>query len=129
LDTLSSSISTIVPIRHIVNGIVKETAAGIGSQGYAVAEGRDMTTVVFPDADFRFYLDATPDARAKRRFEQGISALQEDEIKAAMVERDRVDSTKIEGSLKIGEGVNYLDTTHLTLCEVYERLESIIKGR
>ena len=121
IDLYSSPLSAIVPVRHIVNDIIRFLAKGRN----IVVEGRDMTTVVFPDADCRFYLDASADSRAKRRFEQGVSNLSLNEIKRAILQRDETDKNKIEGSLKIADGVQYLDTSDLTIIEVYEKL---IKG-
>jgi len=87
-----------------------------------VVEGRDMTTVVFPDSKYRFYLDASADSRAKRRFDQGVSNLSLEEIKTAILQRDEIDKNKAEGSLKIADGVHYLDTSDLTIIEVYDKL-------
>ena len=118
VDRRVSALSSIIEIRHIVNDIVKKLAC----ERDTVAEGRDMTTVVFPGAEYRFYLDASADARARRRFEQGLSELTFDEIKRRIEERDRVDRNKPEGSLKRGEGVMYLDTSLLTIEQSYEKL-------
>jgi len=118
IDRHSSPLSAIVPVRYIVNDIIRALAQGRN----AVVEGRDMTTVVFPDTPYRFYLDASADTRAKRRFDQGVSNLSLEEIKQAILQRDEIDKNKAEGSLKIAEGVQYLDTSGLTIIQVYEKL-------
>jgi len=118
ISRISSPLSAIVPVRHIVNDIIRSLAEGRN----IVVEGRDMTTVVFPNAEHRFYLDASADSRAKRRFDQGVSNLTLQEIKAAILKRDEIDKNKVEGSLKIADGVQYLDTSDLTIIEVYEKL-------
>jgi cytidylate kinase len=118
IDLYSAPLSAIVPVRHIVNDLIRSLAQGRN----IVVEGRDMTTVVFPDAEHRFYLDATADSRAKRRFEQGVSNLTLTEIKNAILQRDEIDRNKIEGSLKIADGVKYLDTNDLTIIQVYDKL-------
>ena len=118
VDRHVSPLSAIVPIRHVVNDCVRKIAAGLN----AVVEGRDMTTVVFPQAEHRIYLDASIKERARRRFEQGVSRLSLEEIEAAIAERDALDRNKAEGSLIIGEGVLYLDTSGLTLMQVYDTL-------
>jgi small subunit ribosomal protein S1 len=82
--------------------------------------------VVFPDTPYRFYLDASADSRAKRRFDQGVSSLSLEEIKTAILKRDEIDSNKAEGSLKIAPGVHYMDTSDLTIIEVYEKLKDKI---
>ena len=116
VDRLVSPLSAIVPVRHVVNDHVRKIAAGLN----AVVEGRDMTTVVFPAAEYRFYLDASIKERARRRHAQGVSRLSLEEIEAAIARRDTIDRNKEEGSLMVGEGVDYLDTSHLTLTQVYD---------
>jgi len=118
IDKYSSPLSAIVPVRHIVNDMIRSLSKGRD----IVVEGRDMTTVVFPDAEHRFYLDASADSRAKRRFDQGVSNLSMEEIKNAILKRDEIDRNKAEGSLKIAQGVQYLDTSDLTIVEVYVKL-------
>jgi len=118
IDRHSAPLSAIVPVRHIVNDIVRSLANGRN----IVVEGRDMTTVVFPNAEHRFYLDASADSRARRRFDQGVSKLTLEEIKTAILQRDEIDKNKVEGSLKIAEGVKYIDTSDLTIIQVYEKL-------
>jgi len=122
IDKYSAPLSAIVPVRHIVNDLVRSLANGRN----IVVEGRDMTTVVFPNAQHRFYLDASADSRAKRRYDQGVSNLTLEEIKTAILARDEIDKNKKEGSLKIAEGVQYLDTSGLTIIEVYEKLKEDI---
>jgi len=122
IDKHSSPLSAIVPVRHIVNDLVRSLSKGRD----IVVEGRDMTTVVFPNAEHRFYLDADADSRAKRRFDQGVSKLSLQEIKDAILKRDEIDKNKAEGSLKIAEGARYLDTSGLTIIEVYDKLRDII---
>jgi cytidylate kinase len=116
IDKLCSPLSAFVPVRGLVNDLIKSTAQ---SQNIIV-EGRDMTTVVFPPADHRFFLDADIDVRAERRFiQQGEGQRQSQaEIKAAIAERDAGDKAKEVGSLRLAEGVTYIDTSHLTLTEV-----------
>jgi small subunit ribosomal protein S1 len=118
IDRLSAPLSAIVPIRHVVNDHIRRIARGIN----AVVEGRDMTTVVFPEAEYRFYLDASSRERARRRHDQGVSQLSLGEIQSAIEERDTIDKNKEEGSLKIAPGVTYLDTSDLTISQVYEKL-------
>lgn len=118
IDRYSAPLSAIVPIRHVVNDLIRRIARGIN----VVVEGRDMTTVVFPDAEYRFYLDASADRRARRRHDQGVSRLSLGEIQKAIEERDAIDKNKEEGSLKIAPGARYLDTSDLTIEQVYEKL-------
>jgi cytidylate kinase len=137
IDRHVSPLSAITAVRHVVNDHLRRIAAGredanAGRAGAedaglnAVVEGRDMTTVVFPHAEYRFYLDASVRERARRRFEQGVSRLSLEEIEKAIADRDELDRNKEEGSLVVGEGVVYLDTSHLTLKQVYDRLRETI---
>jgi small subunit ribosomal protein S1 len=129
IDRYAAPLSAIVPIRHVIHDRIRRIAAGGGEGrgGHAVAEGRDMTTVVFPRAEHRFYLDASADARARRRFEQGSSQMNLEDIRKAILERDGIDKNKEEGSLKIAPGVVYLDTSLLTINQVYDKLIEIIQ--
>jgi small subunit ribosomal protein S1 len=122
IDRYAAPFSAIVPLRHLVNDLIREIARGMN----VVVEGRDITTVVFPQAEHRFYLDASAESRAKRRLEQGTSRLSQEEILKTIAERDQIDRNKEEGSLKIAAGVEYLDTSLLTIEEVYAKLEAKI---
>ena len=123
VDRVVSPVSACVPVRHIVNDHIRRITAGMN----VVAEGRDMTSVVFPHGEVKFFLDASPLARAQRRFRQGVSELSLEEIRRNIEERDRKDRNKKEGSLKITEDAEYLDTSDLTLDQVCERVFDKIK--
>jgi cytidylate kinase len=123
IDRAVPQVSANIPARHVINALIRKMAANRD----VVVEGRDMTTVVFPDAQARFYLDASAEARARRRFEQGVSKLDVNEIQNSIEERDKIDRNKPEGSLKIADGVTYIDSSHLTITQVYEKLEKIIR--
>jgi len=125
IDRWAAPLSANVPVRHVVNGMVRAIAMGAN----IVVEGRDMTSVVFPDAEHRFYLDASPEARAGRRFGQGVSELGLDEIRAAIDRRDEIDRNKAEGSLVLAPGVVYIDTSGLTINQVYGILEMKINKK
>ncbi|MDR1096385.1 MAG: 30S ribosomal protein S1 [Spirochaetaceae bacterium] len=125
VDALVGKVSCVIPLRHLVNGIIREEAA----RQDVIVEGRDMTTVAFPDAEFRFFIDASVETRAKRRFDQGSSDLSFEEIRRGIGERDKIDREKAEGALKLGDGVEYIDTSLLTLDEVCVIIEKrISKG-
>lgn len=113
-----AKLSAIVPVRHVVNAILRRLAAGRD----AVVEGRDITTVVFPDAELKIYVDASVEARAKRRHEQGTSGLSYEDVLKSIQERDEIDRTKAEGSLKRADDAVYLDTSYLTIDQVYEKV-------
>jgi len=122
VDAIVAQVSAIPQVRTIVNEIVHKVAFGRDS----VAEGRDMTTVAFPDADLKIYLDASIEKRAERRFQQNTSGMSLDEIRRNIAMRDKIDSTKSTGALKIAEDAYYLDTSCLTIEQVYEKVYSKI---
>ena len=112
-----AQISAIVPIRHLVNDRMQEITKSLD----IVCEGRDMTTVVFPQAEYKFYLDASLDVQAQRRFDQGLSNMTLEEIKEAIRKRDEIDRNKSEGALKRAPDAIYIDTSNLTIdmvCEI-----------
>lgn len=86
-----------------------------------VMEGRDIGSVIFPDADFRFFLHADPEERARRRAQEG----QQD----AIAERDRLDSSRKTAPLACPAGAVSIDTTHLSLPAVVERMATAIAAR
>ena len=109
-----AQVSAIVSIRHLVNDLMREITKSLS----IVCEGRDMTTVVFPDAEYKIYLDASAEVRAKRRFDQGVSDMTLDQIKQSIIERDNIDKNKKEGALKIAKDAIYIDTSNLTIDDV-----------
>ncbi len=111
-------ISSIPEIRNIVNQVIRK----IGNTIDIVIEGRDITTVVFPDAKAKFYFDAKPEVRARRRFDQGVSDLSLNEIIKSIEERDQIDKNKMVGSLKISDSAEYIDTTYLTIEAVCDKV-------
>lgn len=118
-DSVSAKVaqlSSIVEIRHLVNQRMREITKSLD----IVCEGRDMTTVVFPDAQYKFYLDASIDVQAQRRFDQGVSNMTLEEVKQAIIKRDEIDKNKKEGALKRAEDAFYIDTSILTIEQVCE---------
>ncbi|MCR5762819.1 MAG: 30S ribosomal protein S1 [Treponema sp.] len=125
VDANVSKISSIVELRHLVNDRMRNIVKKLD----IICEGRDMTTVVFPDAEYKFYLDASIDVQAKRRFDQGVSSLSLEEIKQAIIKRDEMDRNKAEGSLKRAKDARYIDTSDLTINEVCEIIKSEINTK
>ncbi len=122
VDNEVAAVSSIPEVRIAVNTRIKRIA---GSRDIIV-EGRDMSTVVFPDADVKVYLDADPHERARRRTAEIGKDADFDEILAGIKERDHIDTSKAIGSLKQSEDAEYIDTTHLTLDQVCEKVIDII---
>jgi cytidylate kinase len=110
--------SAIPEVRITINEHLRKVTRGMN----IIAEGRDITTVVFPQADIKVFLDASPEIRAERRFKQGVSSLTMDEILQGILKRDKIDKNKPVGSLKIADDALYLDTSHLTIDQVCEKV-------
>lgn len=124
-----SIVSAQAPVRRFMVSLQRQIAR---RHPRLVSEGRDQGSVVFPDAAVRFYLDATPQVRAQRRVEQirregRLADL--DEILRAIIERDRIDSTRAEGPLRVPEGAVRIDTDALGREEVIDRLEREVRLR
>jgi cytidylate kinase len=92
----------------------------LGKGGGLVTEGRDQGSVVFPDADYKFYVDAPVEVRARRRHEETGGDL--DEIRRAIQKRDDEDRSRKAGPLVKPEGALVIDTSGLTLDEVVARI-------
>lgn len=102
----------------------------MGEKGGLVMEGRDIGTVVFPEAEFKIYLEASPEVRARRRHDEltaaGIPSNYEETL-AALIERDRRDTTRPVGPLRIAPGARVIDTTNLTLDEVVDCIVAVVQ--
>ena len=127
VTTIVSPISSIVEVRKNMVAIQRKIAAN----NNVVMEGRDITTVVLPDAKYKFYLDANLETRAKRRFkensEKGIDMTYE-EIYESISKRDYNDMNKEVGALKRKDEQIYIDTTDITVEEEIEIIGKIIEG-
>ena len=131
VNELVSKISGIRIVREYANKIIREIAKYFLDQDISIImEGRDITTVVFPNADFKFYLDASLDERVKRRLEQnkekGID-MSESEIKDNIAKRDYNDMHKKVGALKKTDDQIYIDTSNMTIDEVVNKIVNIVK--
>jgi len=118
VDAWVAQHSAIVKVRSIVTAALRKTAESMD----IVAEGRDITTVVFPHAEFKFYMDASIEVRAVRRFKQGTSSQSLQELFDSIKKRDEIDKNKPVGSLKIADDAIYLDTSDLTIDAVCEKV-------
>ena len=102
----------------------------VGQRGKIVMVGRDIGTVVLPEADLKIYLDATAEERARRRYDeiiaQGGKTDYEGILKRVM-ERDRIDSTRDVAPLKAAEDAVVLDSDQLTADEVFEQILALVK--
>jgi cytidylate kinase len=117
---MSSIVSTIPGVRRAMVKRQRE----LGKRG-GVLNGRDITTVVFPDADYKFYLTADPSERAQRRYlevQLKSVATTFDETLADMTERDRRDTTRADSPLKIAADAIVIDSTGKSIDEVFQEM-------
>jgi len=125
VSQMASVVSAIPEVRRQMVRRQRELAARSGG----VIEGRDIGTVVFPDATLKVFLTAEPEVRARRRFEElgrrGVAASWEDVLEEQR-ERDRRDSTRADSPLRPAEGAVVLDTSRLTLAEVVDALAALL---
>jgi len=120
ITAMSSIVSTIPGVRRAMVQRQRE----MGSRG-AVLNGRDIGTVVFPDADIKFFLDAAAEERAERRFTEDQVTnpdLTLAQTLAEINERDRRDSTRADSPLKIADDAIVIDSTGLSIQAVFERM-------
>lgn len=123
---VNSKVSEISVIPEVRAELVK-IQRRLGQQGNIVAEGRDTTTVVFPDADIKIFLTATVDERARRRykeFQEKNNNISLEEVKENIEKRDRIDSSRQVSPLKKAEGSIEIDNSHT---EIEEELEFLLK--
>jgi CMP/dCMP kinase len=127
VTSLSSIISAIPAVRRAMVARQRE----LGQRG-AVLNGRDIGTVVFPDADVKFFLTAVPQARAERRFVEDRAQdpnLSFEETFADMIERDTRDATRQDSPLKAAKDSIIVDSTGLSIAEVFEQMMSAVQQK
>lgn len=117
VDKYASPVSSDPRLRELVTDEVRKIAGNMN----IVTEGRDTTTVIFPNADYKFYFDASVEERAKRRVEEQKSVTYE-EVLASIKKRDKNDMEKEVGALKKTKNAIYIDTTNLTIDAVCEKV-------
>jgi CMP/dCMP kinase len=110
----------------VVRDVLVELQRRLGQQlGSFVTEGRDQGSVVFPEADIKFYLDATPAERARRRHEELQSHGQQadyETVLEAIVQRDRRDRSRTVGPLVVPDGATVIDTSDMEIPQVTQKL-------
>jgi cytidylate kinase len=101
----------------------------LGEKGGVVMEGRDIGTVVFPDADIKIFLDASPEARGERRYEQSGKAAPPEAILSEIRERDQRDRNREQSPLRPAPDAVVIDSTNLTLEEVVSKVQELVTAR
>jgi cytidylate kinase len=124
-----SMVASAVSARPVVRDYLLNLQRELGRDKNAVFEGRDMGTVVFPDADVKFFLDASLKTRAKRRFKE-LSSTSPQSLEAVerdMRRRDKNDSTRSLAPLKPAEDAIRIDSTDLAIEDVVDRMVTAVK--
>ena len=125
----ASVISTIAEVRRALVSRQRE----LGARGRGVVlDGRDIGTVVFPQADLKFFLTAAPEERASRRYEEERVRERSVTFEKTLSDinlRDRRDSTRDDSPLAIAEDAIVIDSTELSIDEVFERMMSAVRER
>ncbi|MDL9946743.1 (d)CMP kinase [Gordonia sp. ABSL11-1] len=128
VTTAVSAVSAVSAVRTKLVAVQRREAQG----AFVVVEGRDIGTVVFPDADLKIYLTATPEARAMRRHRQNVAAGRAGDVAAVLADvnrRDHLDSTRAVSPLRPADDAVLVDTSDLTLDEVVDTLGGLVRDR
>ena len=128
VDQNVSPVSAYVGVRRAMTAQQRR----IGLQGRVVMVGRDIGTVVLPEADLKIYLDATETERAMRRYHERTARGEKVEFNAVLdeiIRRDKIDSSRSVAPLKKADDAIYLDSTGLSVHQVVERVLEIIYSR
>lgn len=126
----ASIVSTISEVRRILVG--HQRTLGENSKNGAVLDGRDIGSVVFPNADIKFFLTAKPEARARRRYEEDLEkgrAVSYEQTFAEIKERDERDVSRKDSPLMIAEDAVVIDTSELDLREVFAQMLQILQEK
>ena len=126
VDENVSAVSAYAGVRQALS----EQQRRIGLRGKVVMVGRDIGTVVLPEADLKIYLDASADERAKRRFDEIIARGEQadyDEILKKVIERDRIDSTRAVAPLRPADDAVIIDSDKMNADQVFARVMELCK--
>ena len=121
MDMLASSISSVKEVRKAMTDLQRK----IGENGGLVAEGRDMGTVVFPGADYKFFITAKPEIRAGRRYRERVARnekVKEEDVKADIIKRDKQDRSRSLAPLKPAEDAFIIDTSEMNIEQVLAKM-------
>jgi cytidylate kinase len=127
VSAAASAVSARPEVRAVLLDVQREAARRANREGGAVVEGRDIGTVVLPEAELKVYLSAAPEERARRRAHQTGREAELDRIKEAMSQRDRQDSERETSPLKPAPDAVILDTTSLSLEGVVSRVLELVR--
>jgi CMP/dCMP kinase len=128
-DAAITQAASVVSVHPAIRSWMVDLQRKLGEKGGIVMEGRDIGTVVFPDADIKIFLDASPEARGERRYEQSGKAAPQHAILEEIRERDQRDRNRAQSPLKPAPDSVVIDSTHLTLEEVVDKVQELVTAR
>jgi len=124
---VTSAVSSVAANPAVRSLLVEAQRSWVTDRGGGVVEGRDIGTVVFPDADLKLFVTASPRVRAERRVAEAGGDV--DEMEASIIERDRLDSTRAASPLAVDPAAVTLDTSGLSIDEVVAAVVAEVESR
>lgn len=128
IDKASASVARLPHVREVLVGQQRD----LGNGGAVVMEGRDIGTVVFPQADLKFYIDASPEERARRRAADPAhtgSPSNIANVQSDLVARDKSDSTRSVAPLAQAKDAIYIDTTRMPIEDVVQKVLELVRAK
>ena len=128
VDKIAASVARLPKVRQVLVGRQRE----LGARGGIVMEGRDIGTVVFPGADVKIYLDASPEERARRRANDTAHAgsqVGQAAVAEAIAARDKSDSTRAASPLTLAKDAVHIDTTDMPIDAVVARVMELVRDK
>lgn len=125
VDRWVAQVSAVQEVRNVLNQNFRRW----GLEQRIVVEGRDMTSEVFPQAEVRIFLDASPHERARRRFNERPEGQTFEMILEGINRRDAIDRNKEVGALRLTPGCYLIDTSDLTIQNVCEKVDAIVRNQ
>jgi len=124
-----SAAASRVSVHPSVRRIMVTRQRAMGEQGGVIMEGRDIGTVVFPNADIKIFLDANAEVRAERRVLQNAAANNAQQIKAELADRDHRDQTRATSPLVAAPDAVHIDSTRKSIDEVVGEIDGIVQNK
>lgn len=126
-DQINRAVSHVAAISGVRTVLREQQRTWVATHGGGVVEGRDIGTVVFPDATLKVFLTASPEVRARRRVAESGGDVEA--IARSIAERDRLDTSRVDSPLMTADGSITVDTSDMSIDDVVEKLHSLVAER
>lgn len=126
-DQINRAVSHVAAISGVRAVLREQQRTWVATHGGGVVEGRDIGTVVFPDATLKVFLTASPEVRARRRVAESGGDVEA--IARSIAERDRLDTSRVDSPLMTADGSITVDTSDMSIDDVVEKLHSLVAER